>query len=182
MAFFCFLLVFGIGTFQRVTGEKSEKNFPPPQLASRVVREAPQGHGFIRSPVGSRAGPPPGEACVALLIRNMISTPSQFWKVNVAADSVRHWSASFELREGAPAFGLHATTRAHLAGERARPNTPPRAITPRPPNRTVGRQPSAAAWAGPESLPLASTSRSTNSITAIAALSPGRNPAFMIRV
>jgi hypothetical protein len=35
---------------------------------------------------------------------------------------------------------------------------------------------------GPESLPLASTSRSTNSITAMAALSPGRNPAFMIRV
>src|SRR4051795_8969478 len=34
---------------------------------------------------------------------------------------------------------------------------------------------------GPESLPLASTSRSTNSITAMAALSPKRKPAFMMR-
>src|SRR5208337_4424514 len=45
-----------------------------------------------------------------------------------------------------------------------------------------GGQPPAAFWAGPESLPLASTSRSTNSITAMAALSPGRKPAFMMRV
>ena len=36
-AFFPFLLVFGIGTFQWVTGEKSRKNFPPFSLAHGVA-------------------------------------------------------------------------------------------------------------------------------------------------
>ena len=40
----------------------------------------------------------------------------------------------------------------------------------------------AAAWRGPESLPLASGSRSTNSMTAIGALSPKRKPALNTRV
>ena len=48
------------------------------------------------------------------------------------------------------------------------------------PSARRGAQP-AAFWTGPESLPLASRSRSTNSITAMAALSPGRKPAFMMR-
>ena len=48
------------------------------------------------------------------------------------------------------------------------------------PSNRPGAQPSAFR-AGPEFLPLASRSRSTNSMTAMAALSPGRNPAFMMR-
>ena len=48
-AFFHFLLVFGIGTFQRVTTEKSQKNFLPFQLAQRVVieRRFKQTHSFL---------------------------------------------------------------------------------------------------------------------------------------
>ena len=41
---------------------------------------------------------------------------------------------------------------------------------------------SALAWTGPESLPFAVRSRSTNSITAMGALSPKRKPAFRTRV
>ena len=208
-------------------------------------------------------GPCPGEACAALFIRNMSSTPSQFWKGNVGSYSVGHWSASFELREGGTAHEgvmtgldpvIHENTahqdkhlirnsillrqrssrqggvdgrhkaghdglkqksennreryKSRIVGAANRRNLPSPLRARRPstsrrsgasrrgrdkarartrrrvkrPNRRAARQPSLAAWTGPESLPLASTSRSTNSITAIAALSPGRNPAFMIRV
>ena len=78
MAFFCFLLLFGIGTFQRVMSEKSKKNFRRPSTRlTGCARSAsspwihPVSRPFARGPVRPRA---------ALLIRNMISTPSQFWK------------------------------------------------------------------------------------------------------
>ena len=49
-AFFRFLLLFGIGTFQRVMSEKSEKNFPPPSLASQVAGVVASSRDQSRSP------------------------------------------------------------------------------------------------------------------------------------
>jgi hypothetical protein len=73
IAFFRFLLLFGIWTFQRVMSEKSEKNFPPPSLASQVAREAPRAHDSsgLLSVLGPRPGEPhplcSSEICVARL-------------------------------------------------------------------------------------------------------------------
>ncbi len=98
----------------------------------------------------------------------------------------RQMNLAGALRHGLVALGERRTKQQSENGDdRKTKQSAPREARPplaRRETGLVGRpQPAdeALSCAGPESLPFASTSRSTNSITAIGALSPARKPAFI---